>query len=106
MLAIVPREADIDGARRIELNILVPNPVGVMGNAVTGGKDPGGEGESVDGGSEMTIGVNKGFSGGAAVVGGGIGIGGRTGGGSCTTSTSPSEKGAVLRPGGREGDRT
>lgn len=98
-MAIVPRAAVIDGARRMVLIIFVPNPVGVMGDGADG---IGGSfiwGVGIVTGERTKVGLSDGTCGGCGID---IGNGGMEGI-SWLTSSSPSGEVEGSRPGGRIG---
>lgn len=96
---MVPRAADIDGARRMVLIIFVPNPVGVMGDEAdcTGRSLTWGVG--IVTGERTKVGLSDGACGGCGIDIGGGGMGG----GSWLTSSSPSGEVERSRPGGKIG---
>ena len=72
---MVPRAADIDGARRRVLIIFVPNPVGVMGRADSAGTSFT-WGVGIVTGERTKVGLSGGGRGGCGIDIGGGGMGG------------------------------
>ena len=98
---MVPRVADIDGARRMVLIIFVPNPVGVMGDEADSTAGSLTWGVGIVTGVRVKVGLSDGACGGCGIdiVGGGMG------GVSWPASSSPSGEVEGSRPGGRMGVR-